>query len=84
MISIRRVTPTRNVSERDERTLVEKLNQLIQTINNGDDVDEKRVDDDATDDATDDDDEKDDDDVLCATTGEPANTGMGTTERNVV
>ena len=83
MISIRRVTPTRNVSERDERTLVEKLNQLIQTINNGDDVDEKRVDDDATDD-DDDDDEKDDDDVLCATTGEPANTGMGTTERNVV
>ena len=84
MISIRRVTPTRNVSERDERTLVEKLNQLIQTINNGDDVDEKRVDDDATDDDDDDDDEKDDDDVLCATTGEPANTGMGTTERNVV
>jgi hypothetical protein len=83
VISIRRVTPTRNVSERDERTLVEKLNQLIQTINNGDDVDEKRVDDDATDD-DDDDDEKDDDDVLCATTGEPANTGMGTTERNVV
>jgi len=79
VISIRRVTPTRNVSERDERTLVEKLNQ---TINNGDDVDEKRVDDDATDD-DDDDDEKDDDDVLCAT-GEPANTGMGTTERNVV
>jgi hypothetical protein len=84
VISIRRVTPTRNVSERDERTLVEKLNQLIQTINNGDDVDEKRVDDDATDDDDDDDDEKDDDDVLCATTGEPANTGMGTTERNVV
>jgi len=82
VISIRRVTPTRNVSERDERTLVEKLNQ---TINNGDDVDEKRVDDDATDDDDDDDDdEKDDDDVLCATTGEPANTGMGTTERNVV
>jgi len=80
VISIRRVTPTRNVSERDERTLVEKLNQ---TINNGDDVDEKRVDDDATDD-DDDDDEKDDDDVLCATTGEPANTGRGTTERNVV
>jgi hypothetical protein len=63
------VTPTRNVSEREERTLVEKLKQLIQTINHGDDVDEKRVDDDATDDDDDDDDDRDARAILrCAST----------------